>query len=219
MFYIDKLKEKLAEVQATITGAFERIDSVEFAAEQQRLYPDTSIYPAQIGTLHGAVRIMAGSGLGHAAWLVDQALPEIAWGERCAALCEALGIDSDNIAELETMVNAGRYQVELRGLCERIANAATEVRDDARQKEFEDTGTALESAGFILDPEDGNIFLRGAAPGAPSTDRVLIEYKSRNHEGWYEFTLEVDGRETLRGKSGEFAGLLTAVGITREAAK
>jgi len=211
VFYIDKLKENLLAGIAEIEAAFALIESPEFAEESKRKYPGMSIMPTQLGHLIGVIKIMGTSKLQHAAWDAEQALPEIAWAERCAAICESLGIDEDNIAHLETLMNEKRYRSDAGNLTEKIRDQAGEVQDDSREFEYEDAHDKLADAGFLLDLEDEDFLVRGS-------ERVHIEIKHAkiSHDFWYEFTLEVAGVETLRGKSGEFPALLAAVGINQD---
>jgi len=174
----------------------------------RQLYPvDVRLEACKMGTLQGSVKILAASQLKHAAWLIEQAAPDIAWGERCAALCESLGIDADNIESLETMARESRYRTEARHLTESITAAAGEVRDAEREIEQERAQRALGEAGFVeVYRDDFEGWERGGM-------RATIELKHipRSSDFWYEFTLSVDGNETLSGKSGEFGKLLEAV--------
>ena len=213
MFYIDKLKEKITEVQTGLTAALAYIESPEYRAQCEANYgKSVDMYPSMLGYLKAEASISAASGLSHAAWLVEQSALDIAWGERCAALCESLGIDSDNIAELETLMAGDRYRSDARYLREKITEQAGEVRDDARAREHDQALNALTDAGFDPDDDDDDIL-------TCCSWRVQIETKRKNGDFWYEFTLESNGAETLRGKSGEFAALLAAVGISQQEVK
>ena len=205
MYYIDKLKETITKASEELIAAFLNIDSPDFEAGCM-----ADIYPKKLGYLSGAVRIHVAASIGHAARLVEQASPDIAWGERCAALCESLDIDDTNIAELETLASNQRYKGEARDVRTLIANQAIGVRDDARELEYEEASKALTEAGFIPASED-EVYTRG-------NQQIGVGRGSARGKGfWYTFVLEVDGIETLRGKSGEFAGLLAAVGIVQPA--
>ena len=174
MFYFDKLKTTVAEAIERITGAFDWINSPEFEAEMRARYPEGgSIYPCKLGTLEGDIRITALANLRHASWLVDSAEPDIAWGERCAALCESLGIDDDNIAMLEMLCKRNCYLTEHRHLTQSILSAAGEVQDSERELEQDQTVEALEKAGFLaVELDDFEGWERG-------NQRVTIESKHR----------------------------------------
>ena len=212
MFYIDKLKEKITEVQTGLTAALAYIESPEYRAQCEANYgKSVDMYPSMLGYLKAEASISAASGLSHAAWLVEQSALDIAWGERIVTLCESLGIDSDNIAELELLATDERYRSDARRLREEIVKQAGEVRDDTREREHDQALNALTDAGFNSDEDDDILTC--------CSWRVQIETKRKNSDFWYEFTLESNGVETLRGKSGEFAALLAAVGISQQEVK
>ena len=140
MFYIDKLKEKITEVQTGLTAALAYIESPEYRAQCEANYgKSVDMYPSMLGYLKAAA-------------------------------------------------------------------------DDARAREHDQALNALTDAGFDPDDDDDDIL-------TCCSWRVQIETKRKNGDFWYEFTLESNGEETLRGKSGEFAALLAAVGISQQEVK
>ncbi len=226
MYYIEKLKETIGKATAVLAQAIAHVESPEFKAWVESRFGETDgagMYAYKFGYLSSAANIMAPGDLNHAAWLVTEAEPTIEWGERCAELCEALGIDGDNIGFLQALANGDGYQSSVRELREQIMEAAKEVRDSEREVEHFDAAEVLENSGFVVVETDDSEWWERSSVGACASgehfskvERVTLESKCRNGEFWYEFILEVNGRETLRGKSGEFAGLLAAVGITQE---
>ena len=146
----------------------------------------------------------------HALWLHEQLAPEIAVLERLQKICESLGIDEDNLADLELLTDNSRYRSEFRDLRVAIAHAAGEVRNDTRDREQQEALDTLLANGFTVD-DDTDALVRG-------NQRVVIEAKHRDKDWWYEFTLTTDGGlVALTGKSGEFANLLEAVGVNAQA--
>ncbi len=113
---------------------------------------------------------------------------------------------------METLASDYDYRNDAKELRAKIIKAAGEMRDSMREMEYRDAIESLEAAGFAASEEDEDVMNRG-------DHQVTVEMKRRQSDYWWEFRLEIAGLETLRGKSGEFAALLAAVGITQEVKK
>lgn len=220
MFYIGCIKKKLNEDAARIDSALSTVESEEFKAKYR-----PHEYAAASGLLAAIAFSTVHSIRGYLSNMLAYAEPQIAYGERLVAVCEALGIDEGNLAELEILATDPRYKSERDDVRKLIASQAGGVKDDAREREYENSCKMLEAGGFVPDPEDDDILTR-TTPGTGASqenagrfERIQIETKRRHSDFWYEFTLERNEQEVLNGRSGEFFRLLEAVGISQEVAK
>ena len=150
---------------------------------------------------------------GHPMWLIAESEPEIALLERFSAVCDGLGIDPDNLAELETFISDEQYRSDKRELQGRIERCVGEIREATLAQEEENAVTLLEAAGFTFQQDDSyEGWVRG-------TEQISTKYKHKGSDSWYEFLLKRNGDGILTGRSGEFSKLLAAVGISVEASK